>query len=796
MATAEELLPEEIQIQPEDENPSSIELEGPPPFPEFPAPLPPVLLSPLGPENLIPQPEGQPLPDNMSAPPLAVGQPQIITVPLFESAQGGYGDADAGARPFTYNRCYGAVDTRWPGRVYAGATRANTGSVANEADPVFATEWEDASGFPLIYWIQGLEVMALQVVGGGSEIGADVLGNACTSGMFDDDGSGVPYLYAGFGNGTAIRRMNRARTVSTSGDAIYADLFLSSNGRAYRTVTPSSGTANSAISNCPAGSDRFTLANWSSDQRVGFAGTNINALLSVRQSPVAIKPEGIFAYSESLDRWVNYTPSWVRYQHPDNGKGAFSIGDQAVIPMGDGGAVLFNGFTVIDIDPVPQNAMPNAHTTTGKLINSLSQTVSRASLGTTRHWLIGLTPIGAKTQIDSMAIADQGGMLWKYFDDSGGTFTDGEDDLFNGIPTDKETFSYADTADFIYIGWFFPFSGFTYDPGVGGTVNDNVATMTVEIYNGSSWVTILSNDGTKVSNDSFKQKGLVGWKEDPFNDQTWTQTAVDSKTRYWCRISWSATLTASVTWNTASLSPWYPPVDQSIARLELDGLDRAGLFQHLIMGKLDQNTGTVIWHDMGTLAPTDIGDNNIGSSRQLIIHGPSGGHSTQSAETGAPGDRTLAFIGRNSILAYLGPPDDRAGILEAYSTDHGFFEASAILPAGGKSVRLKEIRIQGEGFDDTLFGQIYYTWDKGKPWSRCGSRITRAPSVVHSPDGDEGGVKFRWGFYFAGGTTTTTQVNHPFFSGIEADFEIISRPLDAIQERPMPSTTDTTPPRF
>ena len=233
-----------------------------------------------------------------SAPPLVRPDPGIVTIPLFVSAHEGYGDASRGAREFAYNRCFGSIDTRWPGKLYAGASPITQGNVSGNGEvPIYATAWEDSSSRELIYWVQGNELLYLQTGATGTEVGANVWAATTTGAMFDDDGSGVPYLYVGFGNGTAIRRMNRARTVSTSGDALYAELLMSLNGRAYRTVIPSSGTAHSSISNCPPGSDRFTLSNWSSNQRVGFAGTDINAITSVRQSPVAVRPEGSFTSS-------------------------------------------------------------------------------------------------------------------------------------------------------------------------------------------------------------------------------------------------------------------------------------------------------------------------------------------------------------------------------------------------------------------------------------------------------------------------------------------------------------------
>src|SRR3990167_14332 len=316
----------------------------------------------------------------------ATPAPSIITIPLFKTSHEGFGNerlVSEGA----YHRVYGSIDPRWPGRFHLGLRVRSLASTSYTRTPIFATEWTASDGVsPLVYYIAGARVMVIQN-GALSQVGSDFPDNA-TGGMFDDNGSGIPYLYACFSGVAAdakyIRRMDRAQTFTTSVDAV-AHRLLSLNGKAYRSITPTGGTVNCRVSVCPSGSDRFLAASWGTPQAVGLAGTEVNALVGLRQSPVAIKPEGIYAYSDGLDRWVNY--GHFGDHHPDNGKGSYSMGDYIIVPMGSGGAVHFDGFNARSADPITINSSPGLHTTSNAL----------QVVGQTQHWMVAATKPVAKT---------------------------------------------------------------------------------------------------------------------------------------------------------------------------------------------------------------------------------------------------------------------------------------------------------------------------------------------------------------------------------------------------------------
>ena len=109
-------------------------------------------------------------------------------------------------------------------------------------------------------------------------------------------------------------------------------------------------------------------------------------------------------------------------------------------------------------------------------------------------------------------------------------------------------------------------------------------------------------------------------------------------------------------------------------------------------------------------------------------------------------------------------------------------EGQSVLPAPGKIVRLREIRIVGQEFDPNIPGRFYYTWDWGKPWSR-GIVVNQTPAVASIRD-DQRGYRFRWCWGWTDATAAAGRTSQPAVTGIEADFEVLEdAALDSIQER-------------
>jgi len=688
-------------------------------------------------------------------------EPKVVTVKLFQSFHEGFGDADqitgdAGQAPpinapQRYNRGHGSIDPRWPGQIRMGMSVKRT-AVDHDLTPVFAQEWTDTNGvYPAIFYLVGQKIMKIRF-GAVTEVGTDALGSNATDGMFDDNGSGIPYLYASFtgvSSGSKIRRMNRAQTVTTSAD-VWAHLMLSLNGKAYRTITPTSGTANCQVSVCPYGRDRFVLSNWLAGVTVGWAGTSINVLTAVRNAPVAIKPEGVFAYNATLDQWIDYTPSWWHFVHLDNGKGAFFIGDSLVIPMGDGGAVIFDGNNVRPFDPVGLSASPNVHTTKARF----------TTMAALRHWIAGATGIPAK-------YISAGNSLRMFVDNAG--FTDESADVRDLDLTTEATLPAGPPT--IYIGWDRPFTGFRFDTGSANLV---ARTMTVKVGTAPATYTAINVvDFTSLAGAPLGQSGAIVMREDPVAAKGWVKTTVNSVEKYWVQITFSGAITASTSWLTCQIQPWYPSVDYDL--FPLDGLDKSGALPHILMGRGSVD-GSARWHDVVSLSrPDEIGE---------IVFGDIGG-------TGINKSRGLIAIGRFNVWHILTADDDRPGTEPApILNDVGLIEAASIVPRPGKLTRLTRLRINGHDADPALKLLFYYTWDAGKKWSKWPKELG-FPSDVSIPEAlSAKGYRFRWAIGWQQ-SSAGERLSQPVITDIEADFAVLPDKLDATQERAVQS-----PPRI
>lgn len=698
-------------------------------------------------------------------------KPQLKTIKLFSSLHEGFGDADAIRQvadrataainaPARYNRVHGSVDARWPGQFRHGLALTKIATTNHDARPVFAAEWADTNNvYPAIFYLVGRKLMKISF-GVVTEIGTNDLGASdATGGMLDDDGSGVPYLYACFGGvagGTKIRRYNLAQTGANSADVV-AGLLLSLNGKAYRTITPTGGSASCQVSVCPYGSSRIVASAWGSGTTVGFAGMTINVLTAIRNAVVAIKPEGIFAYNTGLDQWINYTPSWRTFSHLDNGKGAYFLGDVLVVPMGDGGAVVFDGNNVRPFDPGGLFATPDKDTTRSAF----------TSVGAMRHWLIGAT------RGPSKVISAGDSLLFKYTVDDA-VFTTESANVRDLNLTTFATLP-VNAALKVYIGWDRPFSAVRFDTGDANTLAN---TMTVKVGTAPATYTTVGavntgfRDFTSLSGASLGASGSIVLMVDPVDSTGWVQTTIDGVTAYWMQLSWSGAFDSTVSWLNCQLQPWYPSID--FTNFPLDGLDKSGCFPHLLFGRQGPS-GTPIWHDLASLSEPDdigsvmfanVGGTNINHSRNLLLIGRFGTWLLQTADDDRPGTENAPFLNQYALI-----------------------EAASFEVEPGKAVRLAGIRINGHSFDPLIHGFFYYSWDYGKRWSRFGSRALALPhDSENAPNTQDIGSRFRWAFGTVR-TTTGSKLGAPTITEIEGDFEIVNR------ERPIGAKMRTEPRR-
>lgn len=701
---------------------------------------------------------------------------EIVTLKLFSSFHegAGYGDDTPLDRPnpkvgsVHYNRVHGSIDARMPGQIQVGQRLVKLAATNHDLNPVFAIEWTDTNGiYPAIFYIVGKTVQKIRF-GAVSEVSTDMdsqATNNATGGMFDDDGSGIPYLYACFGSAQNIVRMNLAQTFTLDTSGVKAGLLLSLNGDAYRTIIPSSGTVHSQVSKCPRGADRFDETEWGPGVTVGFAGTEINALTAVRNSPVAVKPEGVFAFNAGLNRWVNYTPSWRSMMHLENGLGSYHLGDALVIPMGDGSTMIFDGNNVRPFDPGGPLATPNRHTTRDNF--------SSGAMAAMRHWLIGATGPNAKI------ISAGSSLEARFYDDSITTYSDGSADVRDNDLTTGLTFIIGEATDELLIGWHRPFT--SVELSFSGSVNNNARTMSVAIGTVEDTPPTFSDVGakntgfrdfTELAGAPLGQSGQIALMVDPV-EAGWTPVTVDSSQLYWMKITFDGALDEVEIVN-AKITPWYPSIDAT--NFPLDGLDRSGIFPHLMYGRVGLN-GQPWFHDIGSLPEPD----RIGQTLFANVGGTNTNH-----------PRRVIFIGRFAVWAIDVADNDRPGTeAEPFLNDVGLIESTSFIPVPGKVIRLKELRINGHEFDPTVATFFYYAWEWGHPWSRVSGQMTTVPATVNKFDRDDRGNRFRWAFGFTTSTVNTAKPTLPIVTDIEVDFEVLDESPHMLVERPM-----QTEPRF
>lgn len=113
------------------------------------------------------------------------------------------------------------------------------------------------------------------------------------------------------------------------------------------------------------------------------------------------------------------------------------------------------------------------------------------------------------------------------------------------------SFDTAANGDYIYIGSHIPFAGVRVD---GTNFNSNASTLTVNYWNGRSWVSISATDGTASAGATFAQDGSVTWTV----PTQWASSSLNSTgdsnyqvspydtSQYWTRWEVSAALDATV----------------------------------------------------------------------------------------------------------------------------------------------------------------------------------------------------------------------------------------------------------
>jgi hypothetical protein len=507
-----------------------------------------------------------------------VAESDVREVVLFDGkAAGGYGDAYRNPRrPNTiHETMHGVVASGGFAPYFVGTDVAWATGVGRDVRGV--VEWEDSSGNPVILVALGQGDLAsgalVQLIASAGTISED---EAFAGDDFSDvlplalhsDGGATPLLYACFGTSGNIQYRNAAATwAATAGTPNQASGLFSENGNLWAVLTngyqvrmwpagtdPKSGTAAVAVD-------------------VGDASSTINGAGLLGQSVVVfVKPDGIYLYDRDLNRFENLWKGLDENAHPDTGKGTYTWGNNVVIPLGWGGAVLLTpDLQLIPCSPLPHEALPS-HRTPGR--SRILAMVSDAE-----YLYASVEPFTQRTTQPAMYVR---------------TTTD--DAAFNNrdsVSSDDDLATvFALVADLgalpgtLYIGSSSRLGGLWFDLST-----PLLGTYSVQYWDGDSWETLTVDDYTQlasVAGGLSKTGAIVPTARIPTN---WATTTVNSQSAYWLRIV--VTLAAGGTANIREvrLLPDIAPLDGT--NVSLSGYHDAGLRTEILRGYLEG--GRMVW---------------------------------------------------------------------------------------------------------------------------------------------------------------------------------------------------------
>jgi hypothetical protein len=114
------------------------------------------------------------------------------------------------------------------------------------------------------------------------------------------------------------------------------------------------------------------------------------------------------------------------------------------------------------------------------------------------------------------------------------------DNIIDGLTTTTQTVSLV-AGQYFYIGARRPYSLVRFD--FGGTVNSVAATMTVQYFDGTNWVSLTVTDGTASAGRTWARDGDMSWT---IPDDWDEETSIGGQRMHWVRMTPSSSLTANV----------------------------------------------------------------------------------------------------------------------------------------------------------------------------------------------------------------------------------------------------------
>jgi hypothetical protein len=547
-----------------------------------------------------------------------------------------------------------------------------------------STTWLDSTDYLLLH-TQGAYVQKMQA----NVVSEDLIGGfSFTGSAMHDDGSGAAYWYLCAGTSEHIRRRTSAG-VWTQDDDVHADLMRSINGDLYRTLGAN-------IYKCPAGSDPFTVANWSAAIQVGTPQWNITGLASAGNAPIVGKPDGLYRYNAADSKYEDVLLGSLKScAHPDNGKGMSTWREFALYPLHDGGLLAFDGFRVYDWSPT-KDATPDRDTPYGFRLTAF------ASAG----------PQGFYAAQDIGNVRTQQGISKVYwFDATGaGTYNDITTNVTDSKPSTTGTVGPGGAGDYLYVGADIKFRGvFFKQSGLSNTL-----LASGSYYNGA-WTSVSQLGISYMIEDGCIYSAL--------SLSDWVPTTVNGVAgKYWWRFSMDSGFTGAGTLKELYIIPYRPAVG-IVAGNDYTGLDRVNLLTHILYCRPRGDNAD--WSDLAALL-LELPANRLEVTDAAITADNTG---SKLAVLSSLSYRYVLLGNRETPQLTPFPQCQKSATqvgvpyLELGGTDFDWPE---------KSKALRKLFLHFDNLDDGDRVEVFCRWDQNTAWWKAVQSNT-APFTVEFP---------------------------------------------------------------
>ena len=637
-------------------------------------------------------------------------------VVLFHGGDDGYGDSINRGRNsynWVHNWDCSPVGTSTPSASPAKVIMSTVGLWPQ--NPIAsAFEWRNANNQPELHWFYGDGAAAARhaLYNTSFALETTVVDPWLKAVLYRNDGSDADAEVAWMCNGAAndnIHELLKDGTGprNTSHDVKYDGLAVV-GGDLW-------GWAGNKIRKLDLDADPGLTASWATATAVGIPSYDINEVVDLGNSAVVLSGSGVFLWDPQIVEWRNLTPAIT--PHPDNGKGGFTDGRGRVYyPTVQGDLlVLTFGFQ-------SQQAPVRSHT-----INRDTPWGRMSALTADMEHVYAA--------IEGGATRTQGISGFKVLSDNGGVFTDHTTNLTDGAFNSVADWELlTETADQIWVGADEPFHGvyFRFQPGQTRTTAQGDVPKIAYGLSGGGYqdetalpgAAFASHDGTS----SFSKDGLITIQNDNSEDllaisAAWTKTTVDSKERYWMRITPpSSTALTGVKAISAHLVPYRPPLGNqgNFPRL---AYSLSSTHPKILVGTWRGEE--LVWQDTWTLDDAEI--------EQLVV--------TQQTSDFVKSRRALAAISREAVT-FIPIGADGSALRQPYMdfgssgntlAEHAicFSGHSFGVPSREKVVRGLQIHMPHLQPEDEVY--FWYWWDDDADRTYEHGPFTDGSSVITVP---------------------------------------------------------------